>query len=58
MRDDESIGCLRREEANRWEADSIFVGSSGSVHTDEKRGLGAVAAALVKNAACSVEVVR
>ncbi|HKS30042.1 MAG TPA: universal stress protein [Pyrinomonadaceae bacterium] len=35
------------EESNKWEADCIFAGSSGSVAT-----------ALVTNAACSVEVVR
>lgn len=43
------------EEARAWAADSIFVGACG---LNERSGLGGVAAALVTNATCSVEVVR
>ena len=46
------------EEARAWAADSIFVGSSGLENPGERSGLGTVPAALVRNAACSVEVVR
>lgn len=48
------------EEASRWEADSIFVGSRGMSDGDsgEGRRLGTVATALVTNATCSVEIVR
>jgi nucleotide-binding universal stress UspA family protein len=46
------------EEARAWAADSIFVGSRGLDSPRESSGLGTVAAALVRNAACSVEVVR
>lgn len=46
------------DEAREWEADSIFVGSYGMDHLDEGSGLGDVAAALVTNATCSVEIVR
>ena len=46
------------EEALKWEADSIFVGSYGLHHPDEESGLGSVATGLVTNAPCSVEVVR
>jgi nucleotide-binding universal stress UspA family protein len=46
------------EEARMWAADSIFVGSRGLDNAGERSGLGTVSAALVRNAACSVEVVR
>ena len=46
------------EEALKWEADSIFVGSYGLDHHDEESGLGSVSTGLVANAPCSVEVVR
>ena len=46
------------DEAREWAADSIFVGSHGLDHPDERSGLGSVSAALVTNATCSVEVVR
>ena len=46
------------EEALKWEADSIFVGSSGLDHPGEGSGLGSVSTGLVTNAPCSVEVVR
>jgi nucleotide-binding universal stress UspA family protein len=46
------------EEAQKWEADSIFVGSRGLDHPDEKSGLGGVSTGLVTNATCTVEVVR
>ncbi|HEX7175870.1 MAG TPA: universal stress protein [Pyrinomonadaceae bacterium] len=46
------------DEAREWAADSIFVGSHGLDHPDERSGLGGVSAALVTNATCSVEVVR
>lgn len=46
------------DEARAWAADSIFVGSHGLDDPDEGSGLGSVSAALVTNAACSVEVVR
>lgn len=46
------------DEAREWAADSIFVGSHGLDHLDEGSGLGSVAAALVTDATCSVEVVR
>lgn len=46
------------EEARAWAADSIFVGAHGLDSPGESSGLGAVSAALVRNAACSVEVVR
>jgi nucleotide-binding universal stress UspA family protein len=46
------------DEAREWGADSIFVGSRGLNHLDAGAGLGSVSAALVTNAACSVEVVR
>jgi len=46
------------DEAREWEADSIFVGSHGLEHLDERSGLGSVSASLVTNAICSVEVVR
>jgi nucleotide-binding universal stress UspA family protein len=46
------------EEALKWEADSIFVGSYGLDHIDEESGLGGVATGLVTKAPCSVEVVR
>jgi nucleotide-binding universal stress UspA family protein len=46
------------EEARAFAADSIFVGSHGLDNPGERSGLGTVSAALVRNAACSVEVVR
>ena len=49
---------ILRDEAREWAADSIFVGSHGLDHLDERSGLGSVAAALVTDAACSVEVMR
>ncbi len=44
-------------EAQKWDADSIFVGSRGLDHPDEKSGLGGVSTGLVTNATCTVEVV-
>lgn len=46
------------DEARRWAADSVFVGSHGSGSLGKSSGLGGVASALVTDAACSVEVVR
>ncbi|HWT02738.1 MAG TPA: universal stress protein [Pyrinomonadaceae bacterium] len=46
------------EEAHKWEADSIFVGSRGLGSGDEAAGLGQVAAGLVTDAHCSVEISR
>lgn len=46
------------EEALKWEADSIFVGSHGLDHLGEETGLGNVSTGLVTKAHCSVEVVR
>jgi nucleotide-binding universal stress UspA family protein len=46
------------DEARRWAADSVFVGSHGLGHLDARSGLGGVSAALVTEATCSVEVVR
>lgn len=46
------------EEARAWAADAIFVGSHGLDGPGERSGLGCVSAWLVKNAACTVEVVR
>jgi nucleotide-binding universal stress UspA family protein len=46
------------EEALRWGADSIFVGSHGLDHFGEETGLGSVSTGLVTKAHCSVEVVR
>jgi nucleotide-binding universal stress UspA family protein len=46
------------DEAREWAADSIFVGAHGLGRLDGRSGLGSVSAALVTNAACSVEVVR
>lgn len=46
------------EEALKWGADSIFVGSRGPDHLGEEMGLGSVATGLVTKAHCSVEVVR
>jgi len=45
------------EEAERWEADSIFVGATG-LHRVAQLLLGSVPAALCAQANCSVEVVR
>ena len=46
------------DEARKWEADSIFVGSRKFDGTFEKLWLGSVSTALVTKAHCSVEVVR
>jgi nucleotide-binding universal stress UspA family protein len=46
------------EEARAWAADSLFVGARGLHSPGERAGLGGVSAALVTNAACSVEVAR
>ena len=46
------------EEAQKWDADSIFVGSHGLDRPDERSGLGGVSKGLVTNATCTVEVVR
>lgn len=49
---------LMIEEAQKWDADSIFVGSRGLDNPDEKSGLGGVSTGLVTNAPCTVEIVR
>lgn len=46
------------EEAERWHADSIFVGANGSGTRLEMFLLGSVASAVTARAHCSVEVVR
>jgi nucleotide-binding universal stress UspA family protein len=46
------------EEAGKWDADCIFVGSRGLDNPDERLGLGNVSTALVTNATCTVEIVR
>lgn len=46
------------EEAHKWEADSIFIGSHGLGSDDEAAGLGEVAAGLLTDAHCSVEISR
>jgi nucleotide-binding universal stress UspA family protein len=46
------------EEAERWGADSIFVGSVGFSNRFERFLLGSVSAAVAARAHCSVEVVR
>lgn len=46
------------EEAERWGADSIFVGSTGFSNRFERFLLGSVSAAVAARAHCSVEVVR
>lgn len=46
------------EEARKWNADSIFVGSRKFDGTFERYWLGSVSTALVTKAHCSVEVVR
>lgn len=46
------------EEAKRWSADSIFVGSAGFSNRFERFLLGSVSAAVAARAHCSVEVVR
>ena len=46
------------EEARKWQADSIFVGSRKFDGTFERFWLGSVSTALVTKAHCSVEVVR
>jgi nucleotide-binding universal stress UspA family protein len=47
-----------REEAQKWNADSIFVGGRKFSGAIERFWLGSVSSALVTNAHCSVEVVR
>ena len=46
------------EEAEKWGADSIFVGSTGFSNALERFMLGSVSAAVAARAHCSVEVVR
>jgi nucleotide-binding universal stress UspA family protein len=46
------------DEANKWEADCIFVGSRGFSSALERFRTGSVSTALVTSAPCSVEVVR
>jgi nucleotide-binding universal stress UspA family protein len=46
------------DEAREWAADTLFVGARGLDGPGEWSGLGSVAAALITDAACSVEVVR
>ena len=46
------------DEAKKWDADCIFVGSRGFSGTLERFRTGSVSTALVTNAPCSVEVVR
>lgn len=46
------------EEARKWNADSIFVGTRDFKSVFERFRLGSVSTAVVKNAHCSVEVVR
>jgi nucleotide-binding universal stress UspA family protein len=46
------------EEALKWKADSISIGSRGMDHPGEEKGLGSVSTGLVTKAHCSVEVVR
>ncbi|MFX4689754.1 universal stress protein, partial [Acinetobacter baumannii] len=45
------------EEAEKWQADSIFVGARG-LRGRERSLLGSVASAVASRAPCSVEVVR
>lgn len=46
------------EEARKWDADCVFVGSRGLDHLDERLGLGSTSTGLVTNALCTVEIVR
>jgi len=46
------------EEAQKWDADSVFVGSRKFQRASERFWLGSVSTALVTKAHCSVEVVR
>jgi nucleotide-binding universal stress UspA family protein len=46
------------EEALKWGADSICVGSYGLDRLNEESGLGSVSTELVTKAHCSVEIVR
>jgi nucleotide-binding universal stress UspA family protein len=46
------------DEARKWEADTIFVGSRNFNNAFERFRLGSVSTALVTSAPCSVEVVR
>ena len=46
------------DEAKKWDADCIFVGSRGFSGALERFRTGSVSTALVTNAPCSVEVVR
>ncbi|MER3428553.1 MAG: hypothetical protein C4334_10720 [Pyrinomonas sp.] len=45
------------EEAEKWQADSVFVGARG-LRTRERSSLGSVASVVASRAPCSVEVVR
>ena len=46
------------EESQKWNADSVFVGSSGLGHPGKKSGLGSVATGLLMNVPSAVEIVR
>ncbi len=46
------------EEAEKWDADAIFVGPHGSANSFDRFILGSVSAAVAARAPCSVEVVR
>lgn len=46
------------EEAHKWNADSIFVGTRDFKNAFERFRLGSVSTAVVTNAPCSVEIVR
>jgi nucleotide-binding universal stress UspA family protein len=50
--------CVLVEEAGRWGADSIFVGSTGFSNRVERFLIGSVSSAVAARAHCSVEVVR
>jgi nucleotide-binding universal stress UspA family protein len=44
--------------AQKWKADSIFVGARGFDQLHANSGLGSVSTGLVTNAQCTVEIVR
>jgi nucleotide-binding universal stress UspA family protein len=46
------------EEAERWRADTIFLGSTGITNRFGKLLLGSVSESVVNRAHCSVEIVR
>lgn len=46
------------EELQKWNADSVFVGSNGLDHPGKKSGLGSVATGLLMNVRSAVEIVR